>query len=69
MIYITFLYPFLLILYCIKNVNNEVFCNNKILIKYIHSEHNRKEKAKTIAIGNNYSYSEIIHEKNKKKWK
>lgn len=32
MIYITFFYPYLLILYCIKNVNKNVFGNNKILI-------------------------------------
>lgn len=32
MIYITFSYPYLLMLYCIKNVNHFVFRNNKILI-------------------------------------
>ena len=32
MIYITFFYPYLLIIYCIKNVNKEVFGNNKVLI-------------------------------------
>lgn len=32
MIYITFFYPYLLIIYCIKNVNKEVFGINRILI-------------------------------------
>lgn len=32
MIYITFFYPYLLIIYCIKNVNKEVFGINKVLI-------------------------------------
>jgi hypothetical protein len=32
MIYITFSYPYLLMIYCIKNVNREAFGYNKILI-------------------------------------
>jgi hypothetical protein len=32
MIYITFFYPYLLMAYCIKNVNKNVFKNNKIII-------------------------------------
>lgn len=33
MIYTTFSYPYLLMLYCIKNVNYEVFGINKIIVK------------------------------------
>jgi len=32
MIYTTFSYPYLLICYCIKNVNKEIFGTNKLLI-------------------------------------
>lgn len=32
MIYITFFYPYLLMAYCIKNVNKNVFKNNKIIV-------------------------------------
>ena len=31
MIYITFFYPYLLMAYCIKNVNKNYFFNNKVL--------------------------------------
>lgn len=32
MIYITFFFPYLLLLYCVKNINRDVFKQNKILI-------------------------------------
>jgi hypothetical protein len=50
MIYITFFYPYLLILYCIKNVNKNAFGNNRILINnrphidYAIIELNKKNK-------------------------
>ena len=32
MIYITFFYPYLLMLYCIKNVNRDIFKSNRIIV-------------------------------------
>lgn len=32
MIYITFFFPYLLLLYCMKNINRDVFKENKILV-------------------------------------
>ncbi len=43
MIYITFFYPYLLMGYCIKNVNKEVFGINRLLI-YTYSRNYAKIK-------------------------
>ena len=32
MIYITFTFPYLLLLYCMKNINKKFFFNNRIII-------------------------------------
>jgi hypothetical protein len=44
MIYITFFYPYLLIGYCIKNVNKEIFGINRILINTYSRVHAHKKK-------------------------
>jgi hypothetical protein len=44
MIYTTFSYPYLLMGYCIKNVNKEVFGINKILINTYSRIYTHKEK-------------------------
>lgn len=49
MIYITFFYPYLLMAYCVKNVNNNYFFNNKILSNVAtlrDSEFQREKKTK-----------------------